>query len=107
MKQLIMARRHAFISIAAVLATIGCASINDQMASWMGHHQQELILDWGPPTRERLHGADGWILIHEYDRNFGQIPGHAYVVGFTETESSTPAAGRVSSFGKRRFTEVL
>lgn len=76
----VLARRHALISVVLMLAAAGCASsINDQMASWIGHHQQELILDWGPPTRSASDGADGWILIYEYDRNFGQIPGHAYV----------------------------
>jgi hypothetical protein len=57
---------------------VGCTSINDTMQSWVGSHQHDLILSWGPPTRSTSDGADGWILIYEYDRNGGQIPGKAY-----------------------------
>ncbi len=42
-------KQHAAILIVLVAVAVGCASINDQMGSWVGHHQQELILNWGLP----------------------------------------------------------
>jgi len=90
----------ALIAVVAVLAPVGCASVNDQMESWTGHHQQELILSWGPPTRTASDGADGWILIYEYDRDFGQIPGKAYArpdgsIWYTAPERSGYTASRM------------
>jgi hypothetical protein len=70
--------RLKWIPLAFVLS-IGCASLSPSktMQSWVGSHQSQLILSWGPPTRSTSDGAGGTILIYEYDRNTGQIPGRA------------------------------
>jgi len=86
--------------LSAAVSAAGCSSINNQMESWIGAHQQELILQWGPPTRTASDGADGWILIYEYDRDFGQIPGKAYAgpdgaVWYTAPERSGYTARRM------------
>jgi hypothetical protein len=63
--------------VAGLSGCLSTSSIDDTMASWVGSHQHDLILKWGPPTRSTSDGADGWILIYEFDRDGGQIPGHA------------------------------
>jgi len=63
----------------ALVLSLGCASLTPSkaMQSWVGSQQSQLILSWGPPTRSTSDGAGGTILIYEYDRNTGQIPGRA------------------------------
>ena len=66
--------------VVACLITFGCAaSINKNMQSWVGHHQSELILAWGPPTRIMPDGKGGAVLIYESYMNLGQSPGHGTV----------------------------
>ena len=71
--------RGRLFAVSMALLFGGCTSVNDVMQSWVGSHQAELIKSWGPPTRSTSDGADGWILIWEYDRELGQRPGRAYV----------------------------
>ena len=70
------------------------------MTSWMGSHQSNLILSWGSPTRSAPDGAGGTILIYEYDRNMGQIPGRAVrnadgSVSYTAPQESGYIASRM------------
>jgi len=62
-----------------ILTSLGCASTSKNMASWVGHHQSELIASWGPPTRISSDGKGGSILIYEEYVNLGQTPGRATV----------------------------
>ena len=94
-------KRFAFISL-ALSFSIGCASLSPSknMQSWVGAHQSKLILSWGPPTRTASDGAYGTILIYEYDRNMGQIPGRATVnsdgsVSYTAPQSNHYVASRM------------
>lgn len=85
-----MATGRAILA-ALVLATavVGCAStINENMQSWVGHHQSELIQAWGPPTRTASDGKGGRVLIYEHWVDLGQRPGTVRAVpgGATYTE---------------------
>jgi len=64
------------VIVFALLA--GCASVNNQMASWQGRPQADVVQKWGPPTRTASDGADGTILIYDYV-NLGQPRGEAFV----------------------------
>lgn len=73
-----MQRRCLFLLMAATLAGLltapGCsqkrkAKISKTMASWVGHHQSELLASWGAPSREASDGKGGKILVYEYDRS--------------------------------------
>ncbi len=47
-----------------VAAFPGCASVDKTMASWMGHHQSELIARWGPPKKVLNDGQGGMIFLY-------------------------------------------
>jgi hypothetical protein len=91
------------ILLVATLATVtACASLSPsrKMQSWMGSTAQQLILSWGPPTRTSSDGAGGSILIYEYDRNMGQVPGLAVQnadgsVSYTAPQRSGYVASRM------------
>lgn len=72
-----MKRRVAVLMLALLP---GCASLNPSktMKSWVGRHYSDLMMKWGPPTRSTPDGRGGQILVYEYDRNTGQIPGTAH-----------------------------
>ncbi len=66
----------------AVLLTLlcSCASLNPSktMQSWVGSQYSELMMSRGPPTRTTSDGQGGQILIYEFGRDTGQIPGQAH-----------------------------
>lgn len=76
-----MSSRRLFTAgmlLVAVLS-VGCASsINKKVQSWMGHHQSQLIAEWGPPNQTAPDGAGGTILIYGAYVNLGQTPGSVY-----------------------------
>jgi hypothetical protein len=74
-QEVVMKRLRVLIVIVGLMS--GCATVNKDMASWVGHHYSELFDKWSPPTCTSPDGRGGQILIYEYDRKFGQIPGHA------------------------------
>jgi hypothetical protein len=43
-------------------------TVNRQMQSWIGHHQADLILSWGPPQQTASDGNGGTILIYSWYR---------------------------------------
>lgn len=63
------------IAILVILPLSSCSSINKQMASWVGHHQSQLIQSWGPPQNAVPDGNGGQILIYSQNVNLGQTPG--------------------------------
>jgi hypothetical protein len=67
--------------VLSLTTTVGCASVNSQMQSWVGHHQAELIASWGPPARTAADGNGGTILIYYQYRDFGQTRGKVYSDG--------------------------
>jgi hypothetical protein len=71
-------RRWIVLILIALLPA--CASLNPSkvMQSWVGNHYSDLMMKWGPPTRSTPDGRGGQILIYEYDRDTGQIPGQAH-----------------------------
>jgi hypothetical protein len=56
------------LALCAVLAIAGCASARDavdkEMASWVGHNQEELITKWGPPRQTMPDGSGGTIWVY-------------------------------------------
>ncbi|SRR6266508_5471973 len=70
----IHARIPTLLFLILPLVTLGgCASVDSMMASWMGHHQSELIASWGPPQRTASDGAGGTVLIYlEYRSQVGR-----------------------------------
>ena len=83
-----------------LLVLFGCASPGKVMDSWMGSHQSDLFLSWGPPTQTASDGAGGTIVTYQYDRNMGQIPGRAVrnpdgSVSYTAPQNSGYVATRM------------
>lgn len=71
--------KNIFVTLAALFMLIntpGCASINENMASWMGHNSNELIASWGPPQQIMPDGQEGQILIYSQARQW-TTPGRA------------------------------
>jgi hypothetical protein len=58
--------------VGVLFLTVGCVSTSDQiskqMASWMGHSENELIADWGEPTRTVSDDNGGKIFVYELQR---------------------------------------
>lgn len=64
----------------------GCSTgeeISKAMASWVDSHYSDMMLKWGPPTYSTSDGKGGQILVYQYDRSGGQIPGYATKIGKT------------------------
>lgn len=63
--------RHSRRVTALVLAALffmgsACtARTNQEMQSWVGRHQSELILQWGPPTQTSSDGNGGQVLVYQ------------------------------------------
>lgn len=43
-----------FLSVVALIGGLlaGCSSLDDRMKRYVGHHRDELVRNWGPPTEE-------------------------------------------------------
>lgn len=64
------------VCLITALLLMGCASkINEMMDSWVGHHQSDLIAQWGPPNEVSSDGQGGAILIYYKWVDLGQKPG--------------------------------
>lgn len=75
-----------FLIIVSILIVYGCSSgeeITKAMDSWMGSHYSDMMLKWGPPTYSTHDGKGGQILVYQYDRSGGSIPGYATKIGKT------------------------
>jgi len=57
--------------------------ISEAMQSWVGSHYSDMMLKWGPPTYSTDDGKGGQILVYQYDRSGGSIPGYATKIGKT------------------------
>ena len=84
-----------FIALVALfivlVGTGGCAAnVNKMMESWVGHHQSELILAWGPPNQVSSDGKGGQVLIYSGYVNLGQTPGRANVDYFGNVTYTAP-----------------
>ncbi|MGD9843112.1 MAG: hypothetical protein AB7F79_12180 [Steroidobacteraceae bacterium] len=85
--------RRVFICtlLLGVLFVSGCASrVTKTMESWVGHHQSDLILDWGPPQQTAGDGKGGSILVYGNYVNLGQTPGQATVNNFGNVTYTAP-----------------
>lgn len=71
--------------------SVGCASISNGMQSWNGHTSQDLILQWGPPSRTTTDGAGGEVLVYEFwrpvNRAFVPYAGWVQTGGYTAVRS--------------------
>jgi hypothetical protein len=72
----------------ATLMLVGCSLVDRQMESWMGHHQSELIANWGPPQQVMDDGQGGKIFIYSATQNYTSpgrattnVTGSAYNIG--------------------------
>ncbi|UCE62640.1 MAG: hypothetical protein JSU59_07045 [Nitrospirota bacterium] len=45
----------SFLSLLGILSVLlaGCATVEEQMAGYVGQHKSELINNWGPPAEEK------------------------------------------------------
>ena len=91
---------RCIVPAALIAIATGCTSPSTVMQAWVGHHQGDLIQSWGPPTRTTSDGRGGEILVYEYDRNMGQIPGRAVrnydgSVSYTSPQSNGYVASRM------------
>ena len=69
--------------LALLVAFSGCsARVNKEMQSWVGHHQSELILAWGPPAQTSSDGNGGEVLIYQNFVNLGQSQGSGHIDQF-------------------------
>ena len=78
------------LAVLLCVALTGCVNPSKVMESWQGHHQSELIADWGPPVRTASDGKGGSILIYESYRNLGQSPGQARYDGAGNVTYTAP-----------------
>ena len=69
---------RSYLSILFVVGLLlvlgGCPfSIKDNMNSWIGHHRDELITTWGPPTSETslTNGGRSLVYIQVYGSSIG------------------------------------
>lgn len=80
-------RIHKSVYLFIVLFLLGgCSSgeeISKVMDSWVGSHYSDMMLKWGPPTYSTSDGKAGQILVYQYDRRGGQIPGYVTEIGGT------------------------
>lgn len=58
------------VCLMVVLAAGGCVSVRKSMDAWVGHHESELILAWGPPAERDPDGMGGHVLVYRAYRNF-------------------------------------
>jgi hypothetical protein len=80
-----------FALVSAPLLLSGCASqVNKVMDSWVGHHQSEVIAEWGPPQSTASDGKGGTILIYGNYVNLGQQPGQARTDYYGNTTYTAP-----------------
>lgn len=56
----------------------GCTSTRKVMDSWMGHHESELIQQWGAPSRTTSDGKCGKVHVYERFWNY-HSPGYSYL----------------------------
>ncbi len=81
--------RKMAAALTLLVALTGCASIGNNMASWVGRSSNELILVWGAPTRENSDGAGGVVLTYEQyvPRQAVFVPGAGNIMmgGYTRT----------------------
>jgi hypothetical protein len=68
-------RQHflgALLLAGSTAASTSCVSAGDRiskdMASWVGHTENELIADWGNPTRQVSDDNGGKIFVYEFQR---------------------------------------
>lgn len=50
--------------------------VNEAMQSWVGAHESQLYMQWGPPTQVLDDGAGGKIVVYAINRQY-VIPGRA------------------------------
>ncbi len=62
------------ISLLALIVLSGCQTLRTKMKAWVGHHQSELIADWGPPNNITTDGKDGTVLDYSRVRQTGGVP---------------------------------
>ena len=83
------------VGVLIVSMTPGCAVLNKNMASWVGHDSNELIAAWGPPQQVLDAGQGGQIFVYSHDRQWTS-PGTAYTTG-SATVSGNYVYGRVTT----------
>jgi len=54
-------------------------SLSEKLDSWIGHHQSDLIRQWGAPTRVTSDGQGGAVLVYEFTRDLGCNAYRCYV----------------------------
>src|SRR5690606_35150617 len=66
--------------------------MNDVMQSWVGTHESQLYMQWGPPTQVLDDGAGGKIVVYAINRQYVR-PGRATTTvtdyGFGYAEATT------------------
>jgi hypothetical protein len=72
----------ALVGLCLVMSSCA-AQISNAMASWVGHHQSELIASWGPPQHVSIDGKSGAVLIYSSYVDIGQTPGQTFRIGRT------------------------
>lgn len=70
-----LAMLFTIIPVASQAACRGpfCAGIDRQMASWVGHHVNELIAAWGVPQGTFPSGDEGIMVVYQQTTGGGQI----------------------------------
>ena len=68
MRKQLSVRTVGSLLLLGLLCTSCAARNNKLMQSWVGSHQSQLILSWGPPNQTTSDGAGGTILIYAAER---------------------------------------
>jgi hypothetical protein len=105
-----------FLIVSAILFS-SCAyqtnAISQDMQSWVGRHQSELIASWGPPQNTSIDGKGGTVLVYSEYVDLGQTPGtikrkninplgNKSILGDTSTYEYTPPKQK-GYYKKRMF----
>jgi len=99
-----------FFLLLALISFGGCAEVNKEMASWVGHDQNELIARWGPPQQVLDDGNGGKILVFTQTRSFTSpgtatttVNGSIYGSGYNATANTTYSPPTTTSYNAARM----
>ena len=95
------------ITILAFFWFVGCvARVNEMMRSWEGHHVNELIAKWGPPTQVMPDGSGGKILVYSQTKTYtppGSVQTNVYGYGNFATGYTTVNPPQTTSWQAHRM----
>jgi hypothetical protein len=73
-------KRHVYLRLLLIaLPFVACTSPNMIMNSWVGHTEDQLYRQWGPPTKVIDNGRDGKIVTYTPDSTTDPASAKRYI----------------------------